>query len=232
MTPLVKEFIKMVYVADLDPTQMQWFDITEAVKNYSGVDPKVYLLNPAPYKNMMLVGRMGESDFMLSVLVENEVTLVNGWLMSLTKYEHLGSFLFTEHEGQPKVGPVEDEPPTAQNQNLMIHTISAFYASLDKPVQAYIPTPHKANVSRAKRGLKPLYDWHTIIIEPSNKKNEHQGGTHASPRRHQVRGHWRTYKSGKRGWVNECWKGDASKGSVFKDYKFKEDSREKEKVCQ
>ena len=26
-------------------------------------------------------------------------------------------------------------------------------------------------------------------------------------------------KSGKRVWVKDCWKGDASKGTVFKDYK-------------
>lgn len=30
MTPLVKEMVKMVSVANLDPTQMQWFDVTGA----------------------------------------------------------------------------------------------------------------------------------------------------------------------------------------------------------
>jgi hypothetical protein len=105
---------------------------------------------------------------------------------------------------------------------MMCAIVTMFYASLDMKVQAYVPTPHKANASRAKRGLKPLYDWNTVVIEPSKPKNEPQGGTHATPRRHQVRGHWRTYKSGKRGWVKECWKGDASKGAVFKDYKIKE----------
>lgn len=28
MTPLIKEMVKMVSVANLDPTQMQWFDVT------------------------------------------------------------------------------------------------------------------------------------------------------------------------------------------------------------
>ena len=27
MTPLIKEMVKMVSVANLDPTQMQWFDV-------------------------------------------------------------------------------------------------------------------------------------------------------------------------------------------------------------
>ena len=35
---------------------------------------------------------------------------------------------------------------------------------------------------------------------------------------HDRRGHWRTYPSGKRGWVKACKVGDASKGVVFKDY--------------
>ena len=40
MTPLVKEMIKMVSVADLDPTQMQWFDVTGAIKEYIGYDQR------------------------------------------------------------------------------------------------------------------------------------------------------------------------------------------------
>jgi hypothetical protein len=28
----------------------------------------------------------------------------------------------------------------------------------------------------------------------------------------------------KRGWVKECWRGDASKGTVFKDYQIKENT--------
>jgi len=221
MTPLIKEMVKMVSVANLDPTQMQWFDVTGAIKEYIGYDQRIYLLHPAPYKNMMLCGSTEQGDFILSVLAEKEATIVTGWIMKPTGYKALGSFLFAEHEGEPKVGEV-DGPIDPQDCSMMCAIVTMFYASLDMKVQAYVPTPHKANASRAKRGLKPLYDWHTVVIEPSKPKNEPQGGTHATPRRHQVRGHWRTYKSGKRGWVKECWKGDASKGAVFKDYKIKE----------
>lgn len=221
MTPLIKEMVKMVSVANLDPTQMQWFDVTGAIKKYTGISPKQYLLNPAPYKNMMLCLRTEQADYMLSVLSEDQATIVTGWAMYPKGYKALGSFLFSEHEGEAKVGPV-GEPIDPQHQHSMVSIVAMFYASLDLKVQAYVLTPHKANASRAKRGLKPLYDWNTVVIEPSKPKNEPLGGTHATPRRHQVRGHWRTYKSGKRGWVKECWKGDASKGAVFKDYKIKE----------
>ena len=221
MTPLVREMVKMVSVADLDPTQMQGFDVTGAIKEYIGYDQKKYLLHPAPYKNMMLCGKTAQGDFMLSVLAEPAATIVSGWIIKPTGYKTLGSFLFAEDNGEPKTGEV-DKPIDLQDQSMMCAIVAMFYASLDMPVEAYIPTPHRANVSRAKRGLKPLYDWHTIVIEPPKPQSESRGGTHASPRRHQARGHWRTYKSGKRGWVKECWRGNASKGTVFKDYELKD----------
>ena len=157
MTPLVREMVKMVSVADLDPTQMQWFDVTGAIKEYIGYDEKKYLLHPAPYKNMMLCGKTAQGDFMLSVLAEPAATIVTGWIIKPTGYKTLGSFLFAEDNGEPKTGEV-DKPIDPQDQSMMCAIVAMFYASLDMPVEAYIPTPHKANVSRAKRGLKPLYD--------------------------------------------------------------------------
>jgi len=219
MTPLIKEMVKMVSVSNLDPTQMQWFDVTGAIKTHIGAEPKRYLLHPAPYKNMMLCGRTSQGDFMLSVLTEPAATIVTGWILKPTNYKALGSFLFAEHNGEPKVGEV-DKPIDPKDQQMMISIVAMFYASLDTNVEAYVPTVKNTftNRRKIKEGKLPIYDWHTIVIELPKPKQEHQGGTHASPRRHQVRGYWRTYKSGKRGWVNECWKGDASKGTVFKDY--------------
>lgn len=223
MTPLIKEMVNLVSVADLDPTQMQWFDVTGAIKEYIGYDQRKYLLHPAPYKNMMLCGRTEQGDFMLSVLAELTATVVTGWIMKPTGYKALGSFLFAEHNGEPKVGEV-DKPIDPQDQSMMCAIVAMFYASLDMKVEAYVPTAKDTftNRRKIKEGKLPTYDWNTVVIEPSKPKQEHQGGTHASPRRHQARGHWRTYKSGKRGWVKECWRGDASKGAVFKDYELKE----------
>ena len=41
---------------------------------------------------------------------------------------------------------------------------------------------------------------------------------HASPRQHERRGHWRTYRSGKRVWVKNCVVGDPSLGHVKHAY--------------
>ena len=219
MTPLIKEMVKMVSVANLDPTQMQWFDVTGAIKEYIGYDQRKYLLHPAPYKSMMLCGKTEQGDFMLSVLAEPTATIVTGWILKPTGYKSLGSFLFAEHNGEPKTGEI-DRPIDPQDQAMMCAIVAMFYASLDMKVQAYVPTAKDTftNRRKIKEGKLPTYDWHTVEIEPPKAKNEYQGGTHATPRRHQVRGYWRTYKSGKRGWVKECWKGDATKGTVFKDY--------------
>jgi len=222
MTPLVKEMVKMVSVANLDPTQMQWFDVTGAIKEYIGYDQRKYLLHPAPYKNMMLCGKTAQGDFMLSVLAEPTATIVTGWIMKPTGYKTLGTFLFAEHNGEPKTGEV-DKPIDPQDQSMMCAIVAMFYASLDMPVEAYVPTVKDTftNRRKIKEGKLPFYDWNTVLIEPPKPQAESRGGTHASPRRHQARGHWRTYKSGKRGWVKECWRGDASKGTVFKDYELK-----------
>ena len=222
MTPLIKEMVKLVSIADLDPTQMHWFDVTGAIKEYIGYDQRKYLLHPAPYKNMMLCGKTEQGDFMLSVLAGPAATIVTGWILKPTGYKTLGTFLFAEDNGEPKTGEV-DKPIDPQDQSMMCAIVAMFYASLDIRVEAYVPTAKDTftNRRKIKEGKLPSYDWHTIVIEPPKQSQDYKGGTHASPRRHQARGHWRTYKSGKRGWVKECWRGDASKGAVFKDYEFK-----------
>lgn len=58
----------------------------------------------------------------------------------------------------------------------------------------------------------------TVIIEPSQAKAHPTGGTHASPRLHDRRGHLRRLRGGKNVWVRPCKVGDASLGAVFHDY--------------
>lgn len=53
------------------------------------------------------------------------------------------------------------------------------------------------NPQRIKRGKKPLFEWETIVIEPkASSSSIGQGGTHASPKPHDRRGHQRRLKSG------------------------------------
>ena len=116
---------------------MHWFDVTGAIKEYIGYDQRKYLLHPAPYKNMMLCGRTETGNFMVSVMAEPAATIVTGWIIKPDGYKVLGSFLFAEHNGEPKVGDV-DKPIDEKDRSMMCAIVTMFYASLDMKTQAYV----------------------------------------------------------------------------------------------
>jgi hypothetical protein len=94
---------------------------------------------------------------------------------------------------------------------------------LSEKCPSYKPIMRDTFTNRRKVAQKkmPLYDWTTVVIEPTKNKSESKGGTHASPRLHDRRGHLRRLRSGKNVWVKPCKVGDASKGTIFHDYTFK-----------
>ena len=87
--------------------------------------------------------------------------------------------------------------------------------------KVFTAIPHKSNAKRVRQGKMPLFDWHTVMIQPPTQHLPHQGGSHTSPRQHDVRGHWVT-RNGKRFWRRAHKRGDASLGTVFHDYKMAE----------
>jgi hypothetical protein len=74
----------------------------------------------------------------------------------------------------------------------------------------------------AKAGVTG-WTWHqiTIDLERARAKSASLGGTHASPRWHIRRGHWRHLSDGRRVFVRECQVGDPALGGVVKDYAVK-----------
>ena len=77
------------------------------------------------------------------------------------------------------------------------------------------------NAKRIRKGKAPLYEWTTVHLErkPPELPSAPKGGTHASPRLHQRRGHWVTSKLGKRFWRSESVVGKPENGMIFHDYK-------------
>ena len=68
--------------------------------------------------------------------------------------------------------------------------------------------------------------YRMIDIEPAlQRQRSKQGGTHASPRWHIRRGHWRTLPGGKTTFVRECAVGDPAQGGVVKDYRVQTEAR-------
>jgi hypothetical protein len=94
-------------------------------------------------------------------------------------------------------------------------------------LEYYKPSNMGNNEKRKRKGKAGLYEWRTVTLErkrhglPSAPK----GGTHASPRLHQRRGHWATSKLGKRFWRAESVVGKAENGMIFHDYEDKKENQ-------
>ncbi|NOX73762.1 MAG: hypothetical protein GXP03_09130 [Alphaproteobacteria bacterium] len=74
----------------------------------------------------------------------------------------------------------------------------------------------------AKAGVRG-WSWHQITIDLKRARAKHAalGGTHASPRWHIRRGHWRRLAGGRRIFIRQCQIGDPATGGVVKDYVVK-----------
>lgn len=115
-------------------------------------------------------------------------------------------------------------PTVSEDKMSLILTVlhaSLMNAVISIPQQAHIATPVSGtvNAKRVRNGKKPLFTWTTVTITPPKPHAPPQGGHHASPRLHDRRGHYRTYKSGKRVWIKNCKVGKAADGIGFHDYK-------------
>lgn len=102
----------------------------------------------------------------------------------------------------------------------MLGIVIVLYRQLSAGCSTYKPEVQQTFTNRRKiaAGKMPTYDWKTVVIGPKQPKSEYKGGTHASPRQHERRGHLRTLKGGKSIWVKPHKVGNAALGSVFHDY--------------
>ncbi len=90
--------------------------------------------------------------------------------------------------------------------------------SLGHPLREHsIPVTRRPKLARA--GVVG-WTYRVAEIDFSHVQTEvaRRGGTHASPRWHIRRGHWRSLSDGRRVFVRECQVGDIARGGVVKDY--------------
>lgn len=215
MTPLISEMVRMAP----HPEQATWFDLGH-MSSTESQRVEADLVMHLPFDRTALCGidKNGEK-FALWLAAGNGSVAVGG-CTSTGRY--LSPFAYVSTPEGIRYYRGESEISESEVKQMFRMTVACLLA-LSDCTDAYQPTIKSnspTNARRIAKGKPPLiYDWHTVILEPSRPASEPQGGTHATPRRHQCRGHWRNCKSGKRVWVKDCWKGDASKGTVFKDYK-------------
>lgn len=225
MTPIVKELAGRWPHAEL----YSWFDIGDLSGERRTLSVDSVEIVHLPFERTMLCGRESSGEkFALSLVDRGDHVSVVGMVQSPSTpsgYTPFGMFSYRETDqglALMKLHNADDEPDKQDCMNVLAIVDSAF-SKINAGATAYRATakPNSpTNQRRAKQGRPPLiYDWHTVALPSKSNKSDCLGGTHASPRRHERRGHWRNLATGKRVFVRQCSVGDASKGTVFKDYK-------------
>lgn len=105
---------------------------------------------------------------------------------------------------------------------LQIYTAICYAMRNNVTTTVDVPPDAKQNRVRRIRNQMPLFTYKTLVIgEAKPKVKTRKGGTHASPRSHLRRGHYRTSKNGLRYWVSAAFVNGNTPGFVHKDYELK-----------
>lgn len=230
-TALVRETMKMVAEAGLDPVEMHWFDATgcftdgstesqEALHEYRPPFPRCMVCwegTSRNYQRMRVWLLMAGDD-------PHEGIVMTVWRQPAGQAPVSSpSMVYLIDDGMIRYGPADDDVAIDKTEaEMVLGFVSAWYGSLARRNEAYMPVVANTFTNRRKvaQGKIPTYDWHTVVIEAVAPRSEHAGGTHASPRLHDRRGHLRRLRNGKNVWVKACKVGDASRGVIFHDYKM------------
>lgn len=222
MTPLIQE---MVAINPEKAIDHHWFDMSAAYKREQSITAEV-LSRPLPFPNVALVCGYEDKRVILFVNRSGPLTGVAGLQWDNKRVHDVPSFFFLVNEEGIKVRHKDGTPFDYRTSPAtgVLAFVAAFLESLETvPATGYLPLKRANWEKKIRQGKVPTYDWTTITIEPARPRGPNQGGTHASPRWHERRGHWRTIKkTGQRVWVKNCEVGDKARGAVFHDYKLKE----------
>ncbi len=223
MTPLIKEMIVLAG----DPERLMWFDIGNAPETEFDHEVDGEYMTHLPFKRMAICGfDANKRKFMLYLIAGDGNVAVSGFVLwTNNKYQPIDVFAYVDTPEGVRLLPHKDadQPLKIEDCRGVMATIAYMLDSLDAGGTVYQPTV-KANSPTNKRRIangKPalIYDWRTVVVEPKQAKSESMGGTHASPKQHDRRGHWRVLPSGRKTWVRNCKVGNAANGTVFHDYK-------------
>jgi hypothetical protein len=249
MTPLISEMVGEAMKSDPTfPEHFKWFDISDVPIETDGIyftqrTYSSFIDTPLPFDHVAIVLIDNNGSKATVVLSQKHDAKMEG-IVGRTWVKHINGahfrtplFIFrvvdTENDDEQTVevlglnekGEVLTDVSEKEKQcfNTSLGYMCTFLNLLSyKPMTGYEATKRSNHAKRIRQGKVPLFDWRTITIEPTKPKGEYQGGTHASPRQHERRGHWRLIKrSMKRVWVKNCTVGNAARGVIFHDYKMK-----------
>jgi len=228
-TPLIREAVALAFDAGIDPTELQWFDLSGYISDQSHVVTEPLMTHRPPFEKSFVVWRgktksHASYDVMLMVVGNDpeDGIIVSMWKGPTGRMPiSFPPMVYLIDDDVLRYGPVDENVDLPKDTaELMLAYVGQWMEALSTTAGAYKASVHQSFTNRRKIAAKkmPTYDWTTVKIGPRAGKSEHQGGTHASPRLHDRRGHLRRLRSGKTCWVKACKVGDATKGTVFHDY--------------
>ena len=232
MTPLIREFVSWSTKAGVDPVQYQWFDISAIKADQVEVGADALMTCRPPFDHCMVLLRAPSkthASYDITATVVGTDPHI-GIMVSMWKGptgvmpRRLPTMLYTIQDDKIMYGPVEEnEPISDEEAKLVLGVLVNWYQAMAANKEAYQPfvQPTFTNQRKISKGKPPTYSWHTVVIDGKSIKHESQGGTHASPRLHDRRGHSRRLPDGRIVWVKSCKVGSANLGAVFHDYEVK-----------
>ena len=230
-TQLVRDSMKLMADAGVDIVDIKWFDLSGGFTDQQRADLDPVMTHRPPFDRCFVVwkGRTKtHASYEVLMLVagndpEDGITVSMWKGPTGTRLRPIPAMFYFIEGDQIRYGAVnDDEPVDKELAELMLAQVGVWYGLMDRRIEAYVPTVRDTFTNRRKmqQGKAPTFDWTTVYIEPAKPRSDSKGGTHASPRLHDRRGHLRRLTTGKNVWVKACKVGDASKGAIFHDYKI------------
>lgn len=230
-TQLVRDSMKLMADAGIDIVDIKWFDLSGGFTDQQRADLDPVMTHRPPFDKCFVVWKgktKTHASYEVLMLVagndpEDGITVSMWKGPTGTRLRPIPAMFYFIEGDQIRYGAVnDDELVDKELAELMLAQVGVWYGLMDRRIEAYIPTVRDTFTNRRKmqQGKAPTYDWTTVYIEPAKPRSDSKGGTHASPRLHDRRGHLRRLTTGKNVWVKACKVGDASKGAIFHDYKI------------
>ena len=230
-TQLVRDSMKLMADAGIDIVDIKWFDLSGGFTDQQRADLDPVMTHRPPFDKCFVVWKgktKTHASYEVLMLVagndpEDGITVSMWKGPTGTRLRPIPAMFYFIEGDQIRYGAVnDDEPVDKELAELMLAQVGVWYGLMDRRIEAYVPTMRDTFTNRRKmqQGKAPTFDWTTVYIEPAKPRSDSKGGTHASPRLHDRRGHLRRLTTGKNVWVKACKVGDASKGAIFHDYKI------------
>ncbi len=226
MTPLIRSTIRDISNTEIDPIDMKWFDISGAKLDQETLDLNWLHKYRPPFEKCMVVWESHSEPCEVLMMVDG-ADPEEGIVLSVLNQQNgkLPPMIYAIVDGAIKCGSEKESDNISEREaSGLLHIVTHWYKLLAQGIAAHTPHVRQTFTNQRKiaQGKMPAYDWTTVYIEPVKERSDSKGGTHASPRLHDRRGHLRRLQSGQNVWVRPCKVGDVSKGIVWHDYAIKE----------